>query len=299
MYVRHAGGHFNMPRFILTADWHLRDKKPRCRLDADWYKTQREQLEFISTQSTERGSHITGSLPIVICGDIFNQAKVSDYLKNMFLDIFEFHDVCFIAGNHDLHPFTLSNIEHTSFWTLTFANRDDLDRFGEYKDYGGVLHGDKTGLLFLHELVFEEKAPFQSPAKTADQLLDEYPDVKWIFVGDNHQSFHYRKDDRHVISPGCLNRQSSDMQLYTPCIWDIDTDKNIAIMIPIPDDVNMITDDYMIRKKEKNNNISSFVETVKNKGTINLDFIEQVKNKIKLNEISDNIQKIIYELIEV
>ena len=32
---------------IITADWHLRKDKPRCRLDEDWFGTQKKVIQFI------------------------------------------------------------------------------------------------------------------------------------------------------------------------------------------------------------------------------------------------------------
>ena len=34
-------------KYIVTADWHLRSQKPRCRLDSDWMETQRKALSRI------------------------------------------------------------------------------------------------------------------------------------------------------------------------------------------------------------------------------------------------------------
>ena len=31
-----------MPKMIISADWHIRATKPRCRVDNDWLETQRK-----------------------------------------------------------------------------------------------------------------------------------------------------------------------------------------------------------------------------------------------------------------
>ena len=35
-------------RMIITADWHIRNTRPRCRVDEDWIKTQQKTLNQIA-----------------------------------------------------------------------------------------------------------------------------------------------------------------------------------------------------------------------------------------------------------
>ena len=45
-------------RFILTADWHIRATKPRCRKDENWMETQRNALNQIFEIATIRHTWI-------------------------------------------------------------------------------------------------------------------------------------------------------------------------------------------------------------------------------------------------
>ena len=56
-----------MPRFILTADWHLRATRPRCRIDEDWYATQRNAVKQVKNIALEK------KCSVAIVGDIFNK----------------------------------------------------------------------------------------------------------------------------------------------------------------------------------------------------------------------------------
>lgn len=265
-------------KFIFTADWHIRPDRPRCRVDEDWLKTQREQVQFVKKISKERGC------PIILGGDLFHKSQVPDSLKSMLIE--ELHDVFFyaIGGNHDWPYHSMENISNSSFGVLAKARliTPIPQEIGRYKHYGHHLSGGNKDVVFIHEPIFasEKDCPPNMKAKTAVQVFDEHPEAKWILCGDVHRGFHVKKQGRHLIMAGALNRQASDYSDYQPKIWYIDIEKDFVEEILVPDDVNLVTDEHIQVKNEREDRIAAFVSLIKSSKKVSLDFESNVRAAI-------------------
>jgi len=273
-------------KFILCSDLHLRPDVPRCRKQTpdEWIETQAEQLKFIANEAWKR------NVPVIISGDIFHIPTNPDWLKNMFIDIFSQIDVYGIAGQHDLRYHSWDNLEQSSFGVLWKSGVIKPITQGQHSHYGQPIVGEEGDLLFLHTLIFENKEsmPPNTKAMTAQEALDKYSSVKWIFAGDQHKGFIYKnKSNKYVIVPGCMNTQHSD-QDYPHYIYDINTeDKNIK-KIEIPDYCEIVTDSYVQESNERNDRIKAFATLIKDKveqgkGS-GIDFKENVKLAMKGNK---------------
>lgn len=284
-------------KFIFTADWHIRPDTPRCRKDENWIETQRQQVRFVKETAKERGC------PIILGGDLFHKSQVPDYLKSMLIE--ELHDAFFygIGGNHDWPYHDHEKISNSSYGVLAKAHliRSIPLEWGRYAHFGDTVRGGNKEVVFIHEPVFasEQDCPPGMKAKTALQVFDEYPDAKWIFCGDIHKGFCVKKQGRYLVMAGCLNRQASDYIDYEPVIWFIDTEAEIVERIPVPDDINMITDEHIQEKNDREDRISAFVTQVRNSKSITLDFENNVREAIKESDLSEGAKNIINELMEV
>lgn len=296
-----GGKILRMSKYIITADWHLRNDKPRCRLDLDWIKSQKRILYFI------RDLMDTYQAQLLISGDIFHKSRVPSIIESMFLSIFNNYikELFIIPGQHDMPEHNLSNLELSSFNVLlsagySYPNNSKIDYvfFGEDKPQ---LHNNEN-ILLIHETVVEVGSTLERVAKntiTASVLLDKYPNYKYIIAGDIHRGFiHKSRDQRYVIVPGCINRQASDFIDYSPHVILLDTDTEELIIIDIPDDVSMITTEITDIEKEKDERISAFVELIKETGQISLDFIENLKNSIKVSELDSLVKDVLTNLID-
>jgi hypothetical protein len=155
------------------------------------------------------------------------------------------------------------------------------------------LEPQEAKIMFMHTLVFnsEKDIPPNSGGISAGSLLDMFPKANWIFVGDNHHTFHYQKKGRHVLSPGCLNRQSSDLIDYQPVCYYIDTDEDIVEAIPIPDDSELVTDAYIQKENERESRITAFVEKIQNQCEVSLSFIDNLRETLKQEAIEPEVKK--------
>ena len=277
-----------MPKFLSTSDYHLQLSRPRCRIDEDWLGFQKSILSFIANEANKRKCEVH------CYGDVNDTAKVQDIIKTMFLEFAFSIDkgIRILAGNHSLPYHAWENVSDSSFGIIdeiVKSNNDKIkyfDDIGEYCHFNEEIKGKKTGLLFIHRLTFEKAkdVPPNVKASSAQDLLDEYPDMKWIFVGDMHKAFHHEKKGRHVINPGCIYRGASDFKEYKPSIYFVDTDKEIVEQIFLPDTENIVDDSYIIEEEQRSNRIEAFVEGIKKNGKISLDFLENLNNAISKNK---------------
>jgi len=292
-----------MARFICTADWHLRSDRPRCRLDEDWFAFQEGIVEWIVEKTNEY------KCGMCIIGDIFDTPNVPANVIAMFLrQISRAKErVEFIAGNHDLPYHSIENLSNSAMGIIYEVSQHHPILYhgmscGRWSDFDGEEKGSKSkGLVFIHRLVFEnsKSIPPNVQAITATELLAEYPDVEWIFTGDNHHAFHYEKKGRHVVNSGCIIRQASDFIDYQPIIYYVDTDENIVEAIPIPDTGAMVTDAYIQEANAREDRIGAFVEGVKKNGKISLSFTDNIEAALLKNKrMSKETVKMIHELIE-
>lgn len=296
-------------RGIITADWHIRATRPRCRTDNDWMGTQRKALNQIVEVAKEKKCN-------VYCdGDIYHSnhdtsfecismvQKFSDDLHSLNLSL------GLLAGNHDLLYHSSANISKSAIGILlesynisTIVNVIDDEK---QNDISASNFDESDNLnakfVFKHILCFPDvkSMPPNVDAITAKELLDEFPNAEWIFTGDYHHNFHYEKNGRHVVNPGCLLRQASDFKDYQCGVYYVDTEKNIVEFIPIMDSGEFVDDSYILKQEERENRIESFVDKLKNTKNISLDFVDNVHKAIIANKLDENMVRIIEELLEV
>lgn len=282
-------------RGIITADWHSRNTRPRCRLDEDWMGTQKMIISFIINEMIRRKCDMR------IVGDIFHSSRQPEEIVNMIIDelakVNNGHEIYIMPGNHDLAYHLYENMDKSSYGVLTRT----FNELQKEKDFVHIEYDEDSTLLFTHQLTFpNEKEQIvidgKPVGKCAQDLLDEYPEAQWIFTGDYHKHFHYEKDGRHVINPGCITRQASDFIDYQPVIYYVDTDKEIVETIPLPDTEDMVTDEYIKEEKARNERIESFISTIQNTGEVSLNFIDNLRSKLEGLEKED--QKVLMEVIE-
>ena len=99
-----------MPKMIISADWHIRATRPRCRVDNDWLETQRKALRQVLEISLDKG------VPIMVVGDIFHSnsdtsfecismvQKLADCAGGLYI----------LAGNHDLPYHNSENLDKSA-----------------------------------------------------------------------------------------------------------------------------------------------------------------------------------------
>jgi hypothetical protein len=273
-------------KIVVTADWHIRRDRPRCRLDEDWIETQRQTIRFVVECARDWKAEL------VIVGDLFHTPQQPAEIINMVIDeLNRCPKVPYIfPGNHDLPYHSEEYLDKCSLGILLRKFRDGR----EFPD---------DSIKLLHELIFPPNTPLPPnvQARSAEDVLKEFPEP-WVFTGDCHQAFCYVSDDERVlVNPGCILRQTADLIAYEPSVSFIDTD-NIAIFtkyktIPVPDPGQVITDEYIREQNERDKRISTFVETIKSQGQVSFDFRENLQAKLT-SEIPQPVRDCVVSIME-
>lgn len=290
-------------RFILTADWHIRATMPRCRKDENWMETQRKILSQIRKISSDK------KVPIIVVGDIFHSNTDTSFECIQIVQ--EIGELYVLAGNHDLPYHNSENLNKSAIGVLLNSNdvhliKDYFEKlhyeYNENYDYSASNFDEEDNhdaeIVFKHTLTLPIKNPmFES--ETPETLVEKFPKARWIFTGDYHKAFDVEVNGCHVINPGCLIRQVSDMKDYQCGVYYIDTEKEIVEFIPIIDNEELVDDSYITIQNEREERIDNFVSKLKDSKHLTLNFIENVENAIIENKISNELKNKINELLEM
>lgn len=277
-------------KILVTADFHLRKDKPRCRLDEDWIDTQKKVVEFIFETALKNDTDVW------IIGDVFETSTVPPVIENIIPNILKkkkYNNTnCFIlSGNHDLLYHNPKNINKSSIGVL-------LNSKGVYP----LVQSEVDSIICEHILVWPSKEVKPGPAGglLPDDIFKKYPKASYIFVGDYHQAFTVKnKKGQCIINPGCITRQAADFKDYQPQIYIVDTDTNEITEHFLPDDQLVVTDDYLRRDEDRNDRIDSFVELISGKKkNISLDFQANLKAKYRdlVSEDREEVEDILQEV---
>lgn len=290
-------------KLIVSADWHLRNQLPRCRKDENWIETQKKTIEQVSEYCKKY------RCDLFIVGDIFHShsettVEIIQLVQNVAKELKQYGlSVYILAGNHDLLYHSSENINKSAIGVLLkSANIFPISWYSEEISAGNFdEETENKKIIFKHVLVFPDakSLPPNVDAITAKELLSEYDKAQWIFTGDMHKNFHYEKNGRHVINPGCLIREVSDMKDYQNGVYFVDTEKEIVEWLVIKDNESFVDDSYILKEKEKEERIEKFADKLKETKNISLDFISNVEQSISENKISDELKETIEELLDV
>ncbi len=96
------------PDLILTADWHLRDETPPCRID-DFQQAQWDKINEVSSLQRKY------NCPVLHAGDLFHYWKPSPWLISKAIQ--ELPGRFFsVAGQHDLPQHSLDLLNKSGCW---------------------------------------------------------------------------------------------------------------------------------------------------------------------------------------
>lgn len=289
-------------RFVLSADWHLREDRPRCRKDEDWIYTQKKAISQILDVCKNKGCDL------YVVGDLFHRStefRMVKLIQDLAYELSK-SNLCFyyLCGNHDLKYHSSLNLDSSCIGLL---NRSDNCKFIKDSKIEGLCapnfdeRVDKISpeFIFLHTLCFPnmKSMPPNVNAVCAKDLLEEFSTTKWIFTGDYHENFHYKLKERHVVNPGCLLRQASDMKDYQSGVYYIDTDNEIVEFIRIIDNEELVDDSYIVEEKLRDERIESFVTKLSETKSVSLDFLDNVEKALLSNNLEEDVKDMVNELI--
>lgn len=269
-------------KYIITSDWHLRPDRPLCRTDIDWMETQRKNVAEVFELAEKHNA------AVINAGDIFDAPRMPPNVITMLLQEVTRH-MCLIGGNHSIQYHKQEFLMESSLGilacmrdeNLVYLPCEDNSEDGRFEQVA-KLPEPMGSILMAHTLTVKSSSDimFGMKAISAQKLLDKYPDYRYIVTGDNHTAFIYEDDNRYVINPGCLNIQSASHKDYEPCVYLLDTDKDTIKQIKLTPYHDCVTDDHLKEKRERDDRIAAFVETVKKGGKVKLSFDENLEEAV-------------------
>lgn len=284
-------------KILVTADIHMRQEAPRCRLDKNWESTMSFLLKLLVKVAEKNNAKL------LIVGDLFDTSQQPPWVVNLFLNLVNKADV--FAGNHDFKYRNMNEIENSSIGHV-LKNPRYKAWVPEFED-GFVQYAD--GIVLCHKLVYtpenSDLAKFKN-GTSCDVLIEEAkkfdPQVKWILIGDNHHNFHYVNDEGiHVVNPGSPMIFKADMIGEHCGFYIVDTDKNTAEFNTVPDSEDLVTDQYLRDKEDRSNNLRAIVEVMEGTEIETMDFFEicDVKEKEMPKEFRDLYEEIKDETLKI
>ena len=272
---------------LVTADWHLRSTVPSCctMSQEEWFEVQEEAIGKVEEIAEKEKVEL-----ILHDGDLFHSEVTA---TNQVIQIPQrfsermWHKgipVYYLCGNHDLINHSSSTLYRSAMGTFLNSkyvlNMKDCPyvkgcSFDE-DDYSGYK------MIAKHTLIIpSDSIPFGVTCDTPESILERYPEAQWIFTGDYHKNFHYEKNGRHVVNPGCLTRQASDFEDYIPGVYVVDTDSNTVTFHSVL--VDQVFNSNGKEKKELDRSIEEFAMSIK-KQDVTLDYVSSLRNEIRHHE---------------
>jgi len=274
---------------ILTGDWHLRDDTPLCRTD-DFQKTQWNKVEEIRMLQEKH------DCPVIHSGDLFNHWKPSprllsktiEHLPNKFYTIY---------GNHDLPQHNLELADKCGIHTLEAAGKVSVLKgchWGQQPNEHII--GYAESILVWHIMSYQGRKPWPGctdPA--AHSLIRKHNKYKLIVTGHNHKPFVETFENRVLVNPGSIMRQTSTQYDHKPRVylWYADTNKVEPVYLQINE--NAISRDHIILQNERNERIDSFISKLNTDWEAQVSFEENLERFLQTNEVITPIKEIIYK----
>lgn len=294
-------------KWIITADWHVRGDRPRCRTDVDWIAFQRSCIREVFDLALSQGAEVR------VVGDIFHTPRIATEALCVLVEEFtRFHraggTARILAGNHCLPYHSYDLVSQCSFGVLRglvpeleSSDRVDAAPFGRDNPTGAEF-------AFTHRLVFPDKGsiPPGCEAMVAREVLDQFPS-RFVFTGDYHHAFLAEAQDdwkghrRFLLNPGCLNRQTVDMADYHPRVAIFDTDAPSELAVQWVDlrtdlDPTFVTREHIEMAEERDARIEAFVQRIASSKGITLSFMDNLE--ARLLACAQGVQSITHEVIQ-
>lgn len=295
------------PDAILTADLHIRDTIPECRID-DFIEAQTKKLLFLKKLQEEY------NVPVLVAGDIFHHWKPNPWLISYALNYLP-DGLIGIPGQHDLPAHNMDNFEKCGLNTLAQAGKIHVlinDSIYKHRmlsaivgfPWGMELRGTtitgKYRIAIIHHLVYKGIPPFpgaENVGGTARSIIKKMKGFDLIVSGDNHQTFVEEYNGRLLVNPGSFMRTTAAQIDHKPCVflWEAKTNGIEQVFLPI--EKNVISRDHIDLKKQRNERIDAFIDKLEDDVEIGFSFEKNMTEYLSKNKIPKDVEKIIWEVL--
>jgi len=291
---------------ILTSDWHLMEKQPKCREDNFW-ETQWNKIKQIGKLSNKY------KIPMYHSGDLLDYWRSSPYLLNKIIKEFKIFKYGFysIIGNHDQPSHNLEQMNRSGLQTLFDCHvinklQDQMDWGVDLKEcknkyiyYSHNKEKEKRSIVFAHIMTYKGKKPWPNCTDPeCNELFDMFPDTDLIVTGHNHKTFTARKGNQLLVNPGSLTRHKADQIDHKPCVFLYSAKYHKLHKHYLDIKQNVISREHIETKNRKDKRITAFIEKLAQGWDLDLSFDQNMEKVLSTEKIKKKIKNIIYEWME-
>ena len=303
---------------LLTGDSQVRDTVPIARTD-DFMAEMWRKFEWIVQRANELDA------PVIHSGDLFDRGRPvhSQMLEITLIRILQGLTQPFLVvpGNHDLPYHTMEMLQRSSFGVLQvagviqnvdqepwlFENKPSsftdcvrVDGFGWEQSIGPPHRSADFNIAVLHEMVLDDAdaANGHIPGLAGQKLLEDYPYYDLIVTGHNHQRFIKRVDDRTLVNPGSMMRETVDQIEYEPSIVVFDTETRETVVEKIPIEPGVISAVHRDERLQKDERILAFIESMKTGYEVGMSIRKNLERHFAVNTVSEAVEHIVWECLD-
>jgi len=263
------------PDAIILSDTHIPKSinySPVCRTDNYW-ETFCNKILFI-----KRLQKKYNNIPILNGGDLCDRVRLDPEVEAWCIE--NLPPQITVPGNHEIPSHNLNYLANSSLTVLEKAGKVRVIK--DWKDsyhlnsieiigypYGQEIQEIKrkkyasTVIVIAHLQVYKNSPDSNSIKYTkAIDLLEKLPFANLIVTGHNHDSFIVEYKGRKLINPGSMMRISSDQIEYQPKVFLWYSKNNSIKSIDIKNKKDVISDNHILNKKEKESQFESLIENL-------------------------------------
>ena len=277
---------------IISADWHIREDVPECRMD-DFQDSMWKKILFVKELQEQY------NCPVLLGGDLLDYWKPSPELLTKIIENFP-KDIFTVLGNHDLPQHKLELVNKCGIRTLQAAKTLTIlpgTHWGMPLQRSSLrIKGRKIAIWHIH--TWHKVLPWKNcTSSSATSILKNYDIFDLIITGDNHIPFVIRDNGRLLINPGSLMRQTADQIDYKPAVWLYSAETNEVSPVYFPIDQKAVSREHLESKEIRNSRIEAFITKMNDDWATTLDFEENLRRFFNTNEIDPEVVDLINEAL--
>ena len=211
-----------------------------------------------------------------------------------------------VAGNHDLPQHNMDLIHKSGLQTLVKAGAVDLlegTHWGEEPFHGTFLipsatHHDKC-IAVWHVMTYVGEKPWPDCTDlNARQILEKYPQFALILTGHNHKTFVREVDERLLVNPGSITRQTAAQIDHKPCVFLWYSDDNTVEQVFLKTEAGVISREHLDRVEKRDARITAFVKRLTGSWKSTVSFEENLERFRQNNHVRKSVMDIVYKSID-